>query len=113
MLLIGDVPSTGQPDFQGRPCLVKNGSSSNAGLMLAALAHQAVATGLDRSPNHPALWSNEFFGPTKPLQIVRAGLFAMEPVHEFAPGLGVVLTCNRLLRNIAHLAILPPKELSG
>jgi hypothetical protein len=64
MLLIGDVPSGGQPHFEWRPGFVKNGSRCHTGLVLATLTNQAIAAGLDGDTNNATTWADEFFGPT-------------------------------------------------
>ena len=113
MLLIGDVPSGCQPHFEGGPGFVKNGSRSHAGLVFAALTNQATATGLDGDADNAATRADEFFGPTQSLQIIKTGLFTVEPVHELTPRFGVILPCNRWRMAFTHQAILPSKELSG
>jgi hypothetical protein len=113
MFLIGDVPSGGQPHFEWSSGFVKNGSRCHAGLVLATLTNQAIAASLDGDTNNAATRAGEFFGPTQPFQIIKTGLFTVEPVHELTPRFGVILSRNGLCMTFAHQAILPSKELSG
>src|SRR5664280_2260780 len=112
MLLISDVPSSGQPHFEWCPGFVKNGSRCHTGLVPATLTNQAIAAGLVGDTNNAALRTDEFFGPTQPFQIIKTGLFTVEPVHELTPRFGVILSRNRRQMTFAHQSILPSKELS-
>ena len=113
VLLIGDVPSGGEPHFEWRSGLVKNGSSRHAGLMFAALANQAMATRLAGSADNATSLADEVLGPTQPFQVIKTSFFAVEPVEELTPRLGVILPCNWLRINFTHPAILSIKELNG
>ena len=94
MFLIGDVPSSGQPNFEWCPGFFKNGSGGHTGLVLATLTNQAIATGLAGDTNDAATRAAELFGPSQSLQIIKTGLFTVEPVHELTPRLGIILSRN-------------------
>lgn len=92
--LIGEISSGGQPYFKRRSRLIKNGTACHAGLMLTALAHQAISAGLQWRTDDATLGTNEFFGPAQPLKIVKTGLLSMKPIHELAPCLWVIVARN-------------------
>ena len=47
--------------------------------MFAALTNQAIATGLDGYAENAATRADEILGPTQPFQIIKTGLFTVEP----------------------------------